>query len=551
MKQRILALVLALLFTASLLVPVSAAGESANLAQAYKTVLNSASLRKYIERPVLLRDLTGDGAPEMVLMCQSRSGTELQIWTYQNGRAVKALSLNWVEVSASKHWLYRMGDGSLGWYYTNSGYDYPYSSIYHQGTRYAWNGNSFVQAEQFEHSYKENGAGSVIPSSATYNGQSVSTSRGKALDDAFLANASRILMHYMEGAPDGMTKSDASARLSSVTGQFIDVPADRYYFDAVEWAVEAGVTAGTTAYTFSPDDPCTRAQAVTFLWRAAGKPEPKKAKTPFTDVSSGAFYAKAVAWAVEAGVTNGIDKTHFGPSVTCSRAQIVTFLWRAFESPKASGSGRFSDVPKGSYYETAVRWAVDSGITNGIDKTHFGPDRPCTRAQIVTFLYRAKDTGTESEQSWDEAYEQFVLKQQFLRAGQEYSSEAGFFLVRLYDIDQDGTPELIIDNGGVGRAVRWAYIYTFQAGKVQYLDIGPSEAYSDPADSVGIYGRYSDSPNENWSKYEKKGTQIVRTSAGTFPLFTGHTEFQGLTASTDQQIRQMGWDAFLATQPLA
>ena len=154
---------------------------------------------------------------------------------------------------------------------------------------------------------------------------------------------------------------------------FIDVPESAYYYDAVYWAVDEGITNGTTATTFSPNNACTRAQMVTFLWRAAGEPEPENTANPFTDVAAGAYYYDAVLWAVEQGITN--------------RAQTVTFLWRSAGSPAVSGSG-FADVASDAYYAGAVAWAVSEGITNGTTATTFSPSSSCTRAQIVTFLYR-------------------------------------------------------------------------------------------------------------------------------------------------------------------
>ncbi len=168
---------------------------------------------------------------------------------------------------------------------------------------------------------------------------------------------------------------------------FTDVPAGAYYRDAVAWAVENGVTNGTGATTFGPDASCTRAQMVTFLWRAAGSPEPGNAANPFDDVSAGAYYHDAVLWAVEQGITNGTSATTFSPDATVTRAQTVTFLWRYDGAAAASGSG-FADVPADAYYAGAVAWAVGEGVTNGTSAATFSPDADCVRAQIVTFLYR-------------------------------------------------------------------------------------------------------------------------------------------------------------------
>ena len=169
---------------------------------------------------------------------------------------------------------------------------------------------------------------------------------------------------------------------------FVDVPDDAYCFDAVLWAAENGITNGTSDTTFSPEESCTRAQAVTFLWRAAGCPSPKSGEMPFEDVVKGSYYETAVLWAVENGITKGTSATTFSPEDICTRAQIATFLWRAQGMPDAGTTNPFTDVPKGAYYTDAVLWAAENGITNGTSATTFSPEEYCTRAQTVTFLYR-------------------------------------------------------------------------------------------------------------------------------------------------------------------
>ena len=169
---------------------------------------------------------------------------------------------------------------------------------------------------------------------------------------------------------------------------FKDVPVDAYYYEAVKWAAEKGITGGVGNGLFAPNQPCTRAQIVTFLWRAAGSPAPKNMSS-FADVPADAFYAKAVAWAVENGITGGTGDGKFSPDATCTRAQSVTFLYRAAGSPKVSGSAEFGDVATNAYYADAVAWAAKNGITGGIGGGLFGSGNDCTRAQIVTFLYRS------------------------------------------------------------------------------------------------------------------------------------------------------------------
>ena len=174
------------------------------------------------------------------------------------------------------------------------------------------------------------------------------------------------------------------------TGVFVDVATGSYYEDAVDWAVENGITKGTDDTHFSPDGICTRAQAVTFLWRTAGSPEPETRAMPFTDVPVGSYYYDAVLWAVENGITKGTSDTTFSPNMTCTRAQIVAFLWRSEKSPAAGTANPFADVKSDAYYADAVLWAVKENITKGTTSTTFSPDADCTRAQIVTFLWRCK-----------------------------------------------------------------------------------------------------------------------------------------------------------------
>ena len=184
------------------------------------------------------------------------------------------------------------------------------------------------------------------------------------------------------------SKVTVSAEFAEIeTLDFADVPTDAYYYEAVKWAAKKGITGGIGNGLFGPNQPCTRAQIVTFLWRAAGSPEPKSMSS-FSDVSADSYYAKAVAWAVENGITTGTGDGKFSPDATCTRAQSVTFLFRAI-GKLVDSKAEFSDVLADSYYANAVDWAVENGVTNGIGDGLFGPDNSCTRAQIVTFLYRA------------------------------------------------------------------------------------------------------------------------------------------------------------------
>ena len=209
------------------------------------------------------------------------------------------------------------------------------------------------------------------------NGKTVKVTEGKNGKYTFTMPASKVTVEA------SFTKIKEEPKVS-----FADVSTSAYYADAVAWAVENGVTGGTSATTFSPDAACTRAQAVTFLWRAAGSPAPKSSVNPFTDVSTSAYYYDAVLWAVERGITAGTSATTFSPDATCTRGQIVTFLYRAVGTT-TSGTNPFVDVADSAYYADAVKWAVAEGVTAGTSATTFSPDASCTRGQIVTFLYRA------------------------------------------------------------------------------------------------------------------------------------------------------------------
>jgi len=169
---------------------------------------------------------------------------------------------------------------------------------------------------------------------------------------------------------------------------FTDVKEGAYYVDAVNWAADKKVTSGKTETTFAPNDSCTRAQAVTFLWRAAGSPEPTASEMTFTDVKADSYYDKAVLWAVENKITSGMSDTLFAPDATCSRSQIVTFLYRMQNNPESKAENPFTDVKADAYYANAVLWAVENGVTTGASATTFDPAGDCTRGQIVTLLYR-------------------------------------------------------------------------------------------------------------------------------------------------------------------
>ena len=244
----------------------------------------------------------------------------------------------------------------------------------------------------------ENGTVTVSPKNASKGSTvtiTVTPDSGYQLDDLTVTdkNGNELKLtdkgngKYTFTMPASKVEINATFTKEVETSPFGDVSTSAYYYEAVKWAQEKGITGGIGNGLFGPDQPCTRAQIVTFLWRAAGSPEPKTMSS-FSDVSADSYYAKAVAWAVENGITVGTSSTTFSPDDTCTRAQSVTFLFRAL-GKLVDSKAKFSDVPTDSYYANAVAWAVENGVTNGIGDGLFGPDNSCTRAQIVTFLFRA------------------------------------------------------------------------------------------------------------------------------------------------------------------
>lgn len=218
-----------------------------------------------------------------------------------------------------------------------------------------------------------------------YSGDKVCKTCGETLEKG---NNVAALGHNFK---DGKCTRCGEKSATNNENPFVDVKdSEAYYFDPVFWAVGKNITKGVDYTHFAPEKDCTRAQIVTFLWRANGSPEPKKYTSNFEDISEKAYYYKAVFWAIENGITKGVDKTHFAPDDTCTRAQAVTFLWRAKGSPDpTSTKNPFEDVSKEAFYYMAMLWAVGNEITKGVDATHFAPEQTCTRGHIVTFLYRA------------------------------------------------------------------------------------------------------------------------------------------------------------------
>ena len=267
------------------------------------------------------------------------------------------------------HWTYIGGGGSSGYSY------YTIKATAGTGGSISPSGNVSVREDRDQTFTITPDKGYAV-ANVKIDGKSIGAVKSYTFENVSRTHTIEVIFMKANGNPQ--------------TGVFVDVATGSYYEDAVDWAVENGITKGTDDTHFSPDGICTRAQAVTFLWRAAGSPKPETRTMPFTDVPAGSYYYDAVLWAVENGITKGTSNTTFSPNMTCTRAQIVTFLWRSEKSPAAGRANPFADVKSDAYYADAVLWAVKENITKGTTNTTFSPDADCTRAQIVTFLWRCK-----------------------------------------------------------------------------------------------------------------------------------------------------------------
>ena len=507
MRKRILCAVLTLCLCIAMLPSVASAADAsvADVAKAYKQVLDSTEVwEKTLNKnsAVAFYDLNGDTLPEMFIGTDGATAAlvEIKVWTYHSGAVKQAGSFKW-GLAASTSLLYASNTGGIFKYYV---------------------GASSGSGEY----YSLDADGNLV--------------KGKTISTFPASDAKAILIGSASGSM-GMSKQDAKDYLDGF-GQFFDVHASQYYSEPVAWAVENGITNGTGAYSFSPDSTCTRAQILTFLWRAAGAPRQAQAN-PYTDVNASDYYYDAALWAKTQNMVSG---NRFEGSTPCTRASTVAYIWQYAGSP-ATGSVSFSDVPATAAYTQAVAWAVKNGITNGTGANQFSPDAICSRGQIVTFLYRARniEPTAESVSGWSESYKDFLFTQAFLTAGQEYTSNSTY-RVSLYDMDCDGTPELKIDNGETGRSGRCAYIYTYVDDKVVYLGIGPTDAFYNQNSAAGIYGYYRMSADEiTCTLYKKDGQSIKTESNGVYTDLTWPKSLKSLYGASIADIQDMGWSAFI------
>ena len=293
----------------------------------------------------------------------TKSGYTFAGWTPEIPATMPAENL-----TVTAHWRYNGGGGSSYSYYT-------IKATAGTGGSISPSGNVSVR-EGRDQTFTITPDKGYAVANVKIDGKSIGAVKSYTFENVSRTHTIEVIFMKANGNPQ--------------TGVFVDVATGSYYEDAVDWAVENGITQGTDDTHFSPDGICTRAQAVTFLWRAAGSPKPETRTMPFTDVPVGSYYYDAVLWAVENGITKGTSDTTFSPNMTCTRAQIVAFLWRSEKSPAAGTANPFADVKSTAYYADAVLWAVKENITKGTTNTTFSPDADCTRAQIVTFLWRCK-----------------------------------------------------------------------------------------------------------------------------------------------------------------
>lgn len=416
MKKRIFLIVLTLCLAMTLLPTTALAAKSDVSANAagYYDVVNNAKKRTAYEGKGMLYDLNGDGFEELILLYFTKKDVPYDgsipylvcsVYTKVANKVVPMWEEKEIYADAGgphadlgpllvngKVYMceYQQGGNATG--------PSPYERVnFHGGYKlYSMSGSTLVEepGTHFEYTYYNDNKGNkhIVSSSAQLFGRNVSYDEylnwEKGLDNSLLLKRGKTAPGKSYTALLKDLKANEPTQKPTL-GNFYDVPVGAYYYNAVKWAIDKNITNGTTDTTFGPNDSCNRAQAVTFLWRAAGRPEPKGGSGSFTDVPSGSYYSKAVQWAVEQGIVNGTGANTFSPDTVCDRGMIVTLLWRTLGKPAVSGGGSFTDVPESAYYSDAVKWAASKGISTGNGDGTFTPGSSCVRGMMVTFLYRA------------------------------------------------------------------------------------------------------------------------------------------------------------------
>lgn len=415
MKKRIFSGLLALCMALVLMPTAVFAAKSDVSAGAetyYDVVVNAnkrATYKNSRTRLGMLYDLNGDGLEELLLLYFTKKDVPYDIpflvfsvYTKVNNQVVPIWEEKEIYADAGgpkadlgvlraggKVYICDYGEGG------NATGPSPYEEVnYHGGyTLYSMVSNQLVQegGTHFEYVYYIDNKGSqhIVSSSATLFGQPATLDQFKDWEST--VDKSMLMRPYGEVGKSFstlMSELKENEPIQQPTlGNFYDVPVGAYYYDAVKWAVDNGITSGISETQFGPENTCTRAQAVTFIWKAEGCPEPKNSQNSFTDVAND-YYTKAVLWAVEQGIINGYEDNSFKPNGSCDRGMIVTMLWRAAGKPPATGSSGFNDVDDGAWYSDAVNWAASKGISVGNGDGTFTPAAQCNRGMIVTFLYR-------------------------------------------------------------------------------------------------------------------------------------------------------------------
>ena len=394
MKKRVLSLALSVLLALTLAAVPAAAVSYGGYAGTVRAAMQESDAKD--PGSGMLFDLNGDGTDELLLLCRGGDGrVTLRVHTLSGGK---------VRTLLDRAAVYQEASGAAGAVsvVTKDGRTLLLSEHAAQkdgalsggSVLYTMQDGKLTEASSVEYTGKKGADGSVAEDGFTAAERTASgtqaltwaqyQAREKAMERCAL-----LVARDEHDRGDGLPLQMLLGRLEGRIGAFTDVPEDTWYSDSVEWALLHGVTTGTTKTTFSPDSTCTRAQMVTFLWRAHGSPLVKESGgTPFTDVPKGEYYYEAVRWAVTLGITTGVTETTFVPDAKVTRAQTVTFLWRDACHLSAE-IAHFSDVAQSEYYAPAVGWAQETGVTTGVTPTTFQPDGPCTRAQIVTFISRA------------------------------------------------------------------------------------------------------------------------------------------------------------------
>ena len=389
---RLLSAMLVLVLAAGLLPSFASAAEpqAKDVAAAYLNVLKSFSQINEDKNQVRFYDVNGDSVPEMIAVnlvdYGGSHGSRIGIWSYQNGSAKKIFDREAVVFVGgyAEAWLYLLADGRLGWFDAcyNESRDY-YGAYYTVGSN-----GAYAMSDYFMYTYYCDALG-WYGYKGLINGRYADESEVKAEQNK-IQSGTLIFDYAVQNDSDEtgeMTLSEARSFLNGIKGRFWDVPSNAFYANPVNWAVQNNVTSGRDALHFAPEETVKRGEAMLFFYAAKGKPGHKTATSPFKDVKKKHWYYDAVLWAVENKITSGTDATHFSPNKTCVRSEILQFLYAAMGKPGYTIANPYSDVKDKHWYKDGAIWAYEKGLEKG-ENGKFKANTPCTRAYVVTYLYR-------------------------------------------------------------------------------------------------------------------------------------------------------------------